>query len=135
MQKLGYIVLIFAGIGLMAGPVAIMAQQTAPETVILKGAPMGGVRFDHAAHQEKAGQKCETCHHPSKPERALTSEQQRCQDCHTTKAEAPMTTKAQAAFHDPMFKKGTCPDCHITEAAAGKLAPLKCNECHKKENV
>ena len=40
-----------------------------------------------------------------------------------------MKTKAQAAFHDAMAKKGTCVDCHV-KAAAGKKVPAKCNECH-----
>jgi nitrate/TMAO reductase-like tetraheme cytochrome c subunit len=61
---------------------------------------------------------------------ALKSKNQKCQDCHTKTVAAPMKTKAQAAFHDAMAKKGTCIDCHAKEVAAGKKAPLKCNECH-----
>lgn len=43
-----------------------------------------------------------------------------------------MTTKLQAAFHDPMAKKGTCVDCHVAAAAQGKKVPAKCQDCHKK---
>ena len=54
---------------------------------------------------------------------------------HDTKvAAAPMKTKLQAAFHDPMAKKGICADCHVKAVAAGKKAPAKCADCHKKEN-
>lgn len=107
----------------------------APETVILKGAPLGGVKFNHKQHTAVAGVKCTTCHHASKPEKAMTSENQKCTDCHTKTPTAPMKTATRGAFHDPMAKKGTCIDCHVTEAAKGKKAPTKCADCHKKENV
>ena len=68
------------------------AEKKPPETVILKGAPMGGVKFQHKLHQERAAKKCETCHHPSKPEKALSAPQQACFDCHTKPATAPMKT-------------------------------------------
>jgi hypothetical protein len=112
--------------------VVAYAAETAPGTVILKGAPMGGVKFDHKTHT--VGTKCETCHHASKPEKALASPHQKCQDCHTTTATAPMKTKAQAAFHNPAANAGVCIDCHKAETAKGKKAPTKCTECHQKAN-
>ena len=116
--------------------VAVQGQaEKAPGTVILKGAPMGGVKFDHAKHVKLAENKCETCHHPSKPEKAAKTAHQKCDDCHTKTAVAPMKTKLQAAFHDPMAKSGTCIGCHQKGVAAGKAAPAKCNDCHKKGNV
>jgi hypothetical protein len=124
----------------VAGFASVAAAQAAkePGTVILKGSPMGGVKFDHKAHAHDRGAKCETCHHPSKPEKPAKAAQQRCQDCHTTPAVAPMKTKTQAAFHDPMAKKGVCIDCHV-QATAKKSAkgpvPTKCADCHKKENT
>ena len=132
MKKLLYVTLALFALALVAGPVVTMAQ-TAPGTVILKGAPMGGVKFDHAAHVKLAGgdAKCDTCHHASKPEKPSTAKNEKCQICHTKVATAPMKTKAQAAFHDPMAKKGTCIDCHVAQ----KKGPAKCNECHKKENT
>jgi len=115
--------------------IAVLGQaEKAPGTVILKGAPLGGVKFDHPKHVKLANNKCETCHHPSKPEMALKTPNQKCSDCHTKTVAAPMKTKAQAAFHDPMAKKGICIDCHQKNAAAGK-APLKCNSCHMKANT
>jgi hypothetical protein len=65
----------------------------------------------------------------------MKGEYQKCQDCHTKAATAPMKTNTQRAFHDATAKKGTCVDCHTAENAKGKKAPTKCNECHKKENV
>lgn len=123
----------FAG----AFTVSVAAQEPkAPGVVILKGNPQGGVKFDHKAHQALVGDKCDTCHHASKPEKPLKAKQQKCQDCHSGKtATAPMKTAARAAFHDPMAKKGTCVDCHVKQAAAGKKVPVKCADCHKKENV
>ncbi len=108
------------------------AQAKAPGVVVLP-APNGGVKFDHAAHSKKPGATCTTCHHASKPAKPMKAAQEKCGDCHTRVATAPMTTKLQAAFHDPMAKKGICVDCHVKDAT--KKAPLKCNECHKKENV
>jgi len=113
----------------------VQAQGKAPGVVILKGNnPMGNVKFNHTTHAKLVGDKCETCHHASKPEKAAKAPQENCQGCHTTAATAPMKTTAKLAFHDAMAKKGICADCHIKEAAAGKKAPLKCPDCHKKEN-
>ncbi len=46
-----------------------------------------------------------------------------------------MKTATQGAFHVAMAKSGLCIDCHVKAIAAGKAAPPKCAECHKKENV
>jgi hypothetical protein len=108
-----------------------LAQKAPASPIILKGAPMGGVSFDHKTH---ASAKCETCHHASKPEKALKGPQEACTDCHTKVAAAPMMTKLQAAFHNPTATAGLCADCHKKEAA-GKKAPTKCADCHKKENA
>lgn len=106
------------------------------DPIILKGSPLGGVKFEHAKHVEKAGNKCETCHHPSKPEKALSSPQQSCQTCHTKTVAAPMKTNTAGAFHKgPTATAGICIDCHKTEAAKGAKAPTKCVDCHKKENA
>jgi hypothetical protein len=111
----------------------VFAQKAPDAPVVLKGAPMGGVKFDHKAHTA-AGAKCDVCHHASKPEKAAKSPQQACTDCHTKTATAPMKTKLQAAFHNPTAADGLCIDCHKKEAAAGKKAPTKCAECHQKAN-
>ena len=113
------------------GPVSAQAPK-APDTAVLTGAPLGPVTLSHNAHTKTYGAKCESCHHPSKPEKALKSEHQKCTDCHVKTPVAPMKTKTQAAFHDPMAKKGTCIDCHVQAAAKGKKVPTKCADCHKK---
>jgi hypothetical protein len=115
--------------------VAISGQGKEPDTTILKGAPLGGVKLDHKAHTATYGAKCESCHHASKPEKPMKGAQQKCSDCHTKAAAAPMKTNTRAAFHDATAKKGVCIDCHVPAAAKGKKAPVKCNDCHKKENV
>ena len=105
-----------------------------PTVVVLKGAALGGVKFTHDKHEDLA--KCIACHHASKPEKALKSAHEKCTDCHTKPAVAPMKTTIRDAYHDVTAKKGVCMDCHVKEAAAGKKnVPLKCNECHKKENI
>lgn len=136
MKRFVYVAVALLGLALVAGPV-VMAQAKAPDVVVLKGNPMGGVKFTHATHQKLVGDKCETCHHASKPEKAGKAKQEKCQACHTKTATAPMKTAARGAFHDPMAKKGICVDCHVKEAAAGnkKVPSSKCVDCHKKENT
>jgi len=126
-------IVIVAALGVLVGTSALMAQKPAPETVVLTGAPMGGVKLAHKVHGNEYG-KCENCHHASKAEKPNTSETQACKDCHTKAAAAPMKTKYQNAFHDGTAKKGTCVDCHAEVNAKGKSAPMKCPDCHKKEN-
>ncbi|HSC29913.1 MAG TPA: cytochrome c3 family protein [Vicinamibacterales bacterium] len=106
-----------------------------PDSIVLKGAPIGGVKFEHKLHVKDRQAKCQTCHHPSKPEKALKSEYQKCTDCHTKTVAAPMKTNTRGAFHDAVAKKGTCVDCHVAEAAKGKKPPAKCPDCHKKEHA
>lgn len=104
------------------------------DVVMLTGSPLGGVRLQHKAHVERAGGTCTACHHASRPQKPASAPQQVCSECHTKAATAPMKTKYQAAFHNPTAQAGTCIDCHKVENAKGKKAPLKCTECHKKEN-
>ncbi len=127
------LILMFA----LAGSLCVLqAQKKAePKEVILKGAPMGGVKFNHEAHTKDRGIKCETCHHASKPEKPAKAAQEACTDCHTKTATPPMKTKLQGAFHNPTAQAGTCIDCHKAENAKGKKAPVKCADCHKKENT
>ena len=135
-SSLSRILMLASGLAVTVAIAAPIAQTPKPpDTVVLKGAPMGGVAFNHKAHATTNKIDCKTCHHPSKPEKALASEFQKCTDCHTKTATAPMKTATRGAFHDPMAKKGVCVDCHAKEAAAGKKAPTKCTDCHKKENA
>jgi len=108
--------------------------QTAPTApIVLEGAPMGAVKFEHTSHLKVAG-RCAVCHHPSRPQKPLKSPQQACTDCHTNPATPPVTTKLQAAFHNSTATSGLCIDCHKTEDAGGRAAPVKCADCHKKSN-
>ncbi len=134
MKNVTRILAVLIGLMLIVAVVAYAAE-TAPGTVVLKGAPMGGVKFDHKAHETRAAGKCDTCHHASKPAKALKSPHENCQDCHTSTATPPVTTKTQAAFHNPAATAGICIDCHKAENAKGKKAPTKCTECHQKANV
>jgi Class III cytochrome C family len=129
--------MVMAVVVLFAAGIVLQAAQApkVPGPVILKGAPMGGVRLDHKIHQE-AGVKCDSCHHASNPIMPMKAANQKCSDCHTKAAKAPMKTRYQAAFHDPMAKTGTCVTCHTDAVKKGnKKAPTKCADCHKKENV
>lgn len=119
----------------LATPVVTAQAPKEPTTVVLKGAPLGGVKFDHAAHAKTHKVECETCHHAAKPEKPTKAANQKCSDCHTKAAAAPMKTNYRGAFHDAPAKAGLCVTCHQKENAAGKKAPIKCNECHKKENA
>jgi hypothetical protein len=115
------IVLVF-GVFAVAGLVA----QTPPDSVELKGSPMGAVKFNHKAHTD-GGWSCEVCHHASKPEKPLGEVRyQACRDCHSKAIEKPMKTKV--AFHAVGAKSGICVDCHLAE----KKGPSKCSDCHKK---
>jgi hypothetical protein len=119
----------------LAAPVVTAQAPKEPATVILKGAPLGGVKFDHASHAKTNKVACTTCHHAAMKEKPAKAANQKCSDCHTKVAAAPMKTNYRSAFHDATAKTGLCVTCHQKENAAGKKAPIKCNECHKKENV
>jgi Class III cytochrome C family len=114
------------------GPSAT-SQQAPPAPIPLQGPTMEGVKFPHAAHTRVAG-KCEICHHVSKPEKPLKGAQEACTDCHTKPPTPPVRVGLQAAFHNPAATAGLCITCHKTENAEGKGAPVKCGDCHKKDN-
>jgi hypothetical protein len=124
-------------LGFLIGPLlcgGALAQTAPTAPIVLKGAPIGAVKFDHTAHLKVAG-KCEICHHSSKPQKPLKASQEACTDCHTNPAAQPVTTKLQAAFHNPTATTGLCIDCHKTQNNQGKAAPVKCADCHKKTNT
>jgi hypothetical protein len=110
-----------------------VSQEAPTAPVLLKAPTMGAVSFPHSAHIRVAG-KCEVCHHASKPAKPLKSSQEACTDCHTKPTTPPVTIGLQAAFHNPTATAGLCVTCHQTENSHGKAAPVKCSDCHKKEN-
>ncbi len=95
--------------------------------IVLKGAPMGGVKFEHAKHQLG----CDNCHHAPREPKPGNAPQAACTSCHTSPPQAGMKTGKQAAFHNPSAAAGTCIDCH---KKSGGNAPTKCMQCHRKEN-
>ena len=123
----------FSVLFLLIAVCSVWAQTPAQNTLLLKGPSMGAVKFPHAAHLKVAG-KCEVCHHASNSAKPLKLPQQACTDCHTKPPTPPVTTGLQAAFHNPKATAGLCITCHNTENSHGKAAPVKCADCHKKEN-
>ncbi len=95
--------------------------------IVLKGAPIGGVKFEHAKHQIG----CDHCHHAPREPKPGSAPQAACTSCHTSPPGAGMKTGKQAAFHNPSASAGTCIDCH---KKSGGNAPTKCMQCHKKES-
>lgn len=112
-----------------SSPAASQAKKANPPSrpILLSGNPMGAVKFDHAKHPVG----CETCHHPSRPEKPASAAQQACTTCHTKPPQPGMKTAKQAAFHNASATAGTCIDCH---KKSGGAAPTKCTQCHSKAN-
>lgn len=110
-------------------PSATKAKAKPPsKAIVLTGAPMGGVRFEHAKHPVA----CDTCHHAPRQPKPGTAAQEACTSCHTKPVQAGMKTNKQGAFHNASATGGTCIDCHKKSGASG---PTKCTQCHKKENA
>lgn len=104
------------------------------DVIILGGSPLGGVKFEHQLHVERDTGQCVVCHHASRPEKPETKPNQACRDCHTKPLPAGMKTTKQAAFHRSSGQAGLCIDCHKQANAKGGKSPLKCVECHLKQN-
>jgi hypothetical protein len=125
----------FAAAVLLASMGIVLAQDIPKDkaVIVLPGGPFGKVTFEHKKHAESYGAKCETCHHPSKPEKPLERPNQACRDCHTRSVAAPMKTNLVAAYHrNATAVGGTCIDCHKLEKPKGKAVPEKCQDCHVK---
>jgi hypothetical protein len=111
---------------------AAQPPKVVPKDVIILKAALGAVRFEHKLHSDARKIACETCHHPSRPEKPATTPQQACRQCHTLAVAPPMKTKLQFAFHNQTATAGSCIDCHKTANAKGQAAPVKCLDCHKR---
>jgi len=132
-MKIARLMPAFSVLFLLIASCSTCAQEPPQGAVLLKGSSMGAVKFPHAAHLKVAG-RCEVCHHLSNSAKPLKLPQQACTDCHTKPPTPPVTTGLQAAFHNPTAAAGLCITCHHTENSHGKAAPVKCADCHKKEN-
>src|SRR4030095_14016626 len=109
MRRLMYGVAIAAALAVTAVGGARLYAQAAkgPDTVVLTGSALGGVKFEHAKHSTKEyGAQCTDCHHASKPEKPMKAAQQKCSDCHTKVAAAPMKTKDHGALQRPNVTSG-----------------------------
>ena len=108
---------------LVISTVAI-AEKTPPETVTLQmeGGKFGVVPFPHKTHVDAEKIDCAKCHHKDKDPKAP----EKCMTCHLAKEVKDNAPLAKDAYHK------NCQTCHKEEAAKGKKAPVKCNECHKK---
>ncbi len=112
-----------------SAPSSTKGKVTPPaKAIVLTGAPMGGVRFEHAKHPVA----CDTCHHAPRQPNPGTAAQEACTSCHTKPAQAGMKTNKQAAFHNASATAGPCSDCH---KKSGGSAPTKCMQCHQKGNA
>jgi hypothetical protein len=113
MKRAVLAILLIAAVGFVFSG-TLLAQKKAPDTITLtpKVKTMAPVKFDHAKH----------------------SKEFKCTDCHAAATGGALKTADAKpnAFHAAAAKTGLCVDCHATEAKAGKKAPLKCPECHKK---
>jgi len=89
----------------------------------LEGAKFPPVKFNHAKHTTDYKVDCKVCHHKEADPKVKA---QKCTDCHDPAEVKDGSPKAMDAFHK------TCIECHKKQAEAGKAAPTKCNECHKK---
>jgi hypothetical protein len=132
MKRTVLAILMIAVVGFMFS--GTLLAQKGPGVVVLKGSPMGGVKFNHTEHSAIKDVKCEMCHHAAKAGVAMKAAQQKCQDCHVKTPVAPMKTNTMNAFHAAMAKGGLCADCHAKSGGEAPK-PSPCTNCHKKANV
>lgn len=104
--------------------VALVYAQQKPQDVYklqMEGAKFPPVDFNHKNHFETYKIDCKVCHHTdANPAEKATQ----CMTCHDPAGEKGL--KAMDAYHN------MCINCHKKENEAGKNAPTKCNDCHKK---
>jgi len=126
-------VAVLAASALLPGKAAAQqaAEPVGPDTVVFTPS-RGKVTFTHGKHSKAYA--CGTCHHESRAEKPLTSARQKCGDCHTAEAVAPMKTTLRFAMHNTVTREGTCLTCHKKEADAGKSAPVACADCHIRDD-
>jgi len=111
----------------LLGGTYLLAQQVPKECVIVvPGGKMPSVKFLHAKHVTEYKVSCKTCHHKTED---FTKGVQKCSECHGLKEGKEGAPRAMLAFHK------NCVNCHKkVNTEQQKNAPIKCNECHKKES-
>jgi hypothetical protein len=111
---------------LMIGALVYKGQEAKEKYIY--DAKTGKVTFPHLKHQELTNNDCKVCHH----EVTEGNPAQTCSDCHkkivqiTPLGEAMPLSKA---FHTK------CIACHQKMVKEEKKAPVKCQECHIKEEI
>lgn len=108
----------------LAGIALVYAQPQDVYDLKLEGAKFPPVKFSHAKHSTDYKVDCKVCHHKEADPKVKV---QKCVECHDPVEVKNGAVKAMDAYHK------TCINCHKKEVEAGKAAPTKCNECHKKE--
>lgn len=120
-SKKGLIVLVVACF--LFGITLVYAQPQDVYELKLEGGKFPPVQFSHGKHSTDYKVDCKVCHHKEADPKAKA---QKCTECHDPAEAKNEACKAMDAFHK------NCINCHKKEAEAGKAAPTKCNECHKK---
>jgi hypothetical protein len=96
--------------------VAKTKQEMPKDVVILRGSPLGAVKFDHKLHSLARNTKCETCHHPSRKEKPAATATGLLGLPHKV-AIAPM--KPASGRVSQCHGCATCINCHKAENAKG----------------
>lgn len=124
-KKVYFIALIAIFFAFITVTSMVSAQKKPPEPISIKieGAKLPPVNFSHTTHTEKTKVECIICHHKDKD----TNNPEPCIKCHLVKDPKDNAPIAKDAYHK------NCIDCHKESATKGIVAPVKCNECHKKQ--
>ena len=96
-----------------------------PEEVFLKSycKKMAPVLFHHKEHVDRKMVHCSNCHHKE------PKEIKPCSQCHVPAPEDKEVPKYNKAHHE------LCRACHKAHREGGQGPPVKCLDCHKKENT
>ena len=118
-----YIVPLIAGVLLMVSFLS-NPQQTKEQYVYEPS--LGKVTFSHLKHQERLKTDCQTCHHESCQE----TPPEACSNCHKKIVQIMPLGEAitlSNAFHT------RCIGCHQDKLKEDLKPPVKCQECHIKQ--
>lgn len=80
------------------------------------------VLFPHKKHVDMEKAHCGNCHHKN------PNDVKGCYTCHPHEPEKEEVPAYKEAHH------GLCHPCHKANNKGGKVPPVKCLDCHKKEN-
>lgn len=120
-----FVVAMFFIVAFIATISMVYAQKkpAEPTSIKLEGGKLPPVSFSHITHTEKTKIDCVKCHHKDKDPK----NPELCISCHLIKEVKDNAPMAKEAYHK------NCIDCHKESVAKGVAAPVKCNDCHKKQ--